>query len=96
MTPLTKRAEYTAALLAVLIPVISGTLWIGSVASTAQGAEQSVDELKADLKQVPSDVAVLKSNVTDLKQTINDMRHEQKERDDALLAAVKAAGRPSR
>ena len=89
MIPLTKRAEYTAALLAVLIPVVSGTLWIGTVASTARGAEQTVTELKADLKQVPSDVAVLKTQVGDLKQTISEMRREQKDRDAALLAAVK-------
>ena len=90
MLALSKRAEYTAAMLGILIPVITGTLWVGSVASTAAGAEQSVTELKADLKQVPSDVAVLKTQVGDLKQTIADMRQEQKERDAALLAAVRA------
>ena len=63
--------------------LITGTLWIGSVASTADGAEAEVTELRADLKQVPTDVAVLKVNVSDLKQTISDMRQEQKERDAA-------------
>jgi peptidoglycan hydrolase CwlO-like protein len=90
---LSKRTEYITAILAVLIPVITGTLWIGSVANTAQGAEQAVSELKTDLKHVPEDVAVLKQNVSDLKQTISEMRQEQQTSNAALLAAVKQAAK---
>ena len=93
MATISKRAEYITALIAILAPVVTGTLWIGNVASTANAAEQVSQELKADLKQVPSDVAVLKTQVSDLKQTISDMRQEQKEQSAALLNAVKAAGK---
>lgn len=96
MTNLSKRTEYTTAIIAILIPVISGTLWIGSVASTAQGAEQAVSEMKTDLKHVPEDVAVLKQSVSDLKQTVAEMRQEQKTSNEALLAAVKQAAKGNR
>lgn len=88
MNTLSKRTEYTAAILAVLIPVVTGTLWIGSVANTASGAEQAVGELRTDLKQMPSDVAVLKEQVSDLKRTIAEISDEQKVRDAALLKAL--------
>jgi cell division protein FtsB len=96
MISISKRAEYLTALIAILAPVITGTLWIGNVASTATAAEQIAVELKVDLKAVPADVAVLKTQVADLKQTISDMRSEQKEQAAALLSAVKAAAKPAR
>ena len=96
MISLSKRAEYLTAIIAIVAPVVTGTMWIGNVASTAQGAEQIATELKADLKAVPQDVAVLKTQVSDLKQTISEMRQEQKEQASALLSAVRAAAKPSR
>ena len=90
---LDKRTEYTAALLGILIPVITGTLWIGSVSSTASSAETQVHELRDDLKSVPADVAVLKSQATDLKQQLEQIRAEQKAQSEALLAAIRAKSR---
>jgi outer membrane murein-binding lipoprotein Lpp len=78
-----KTAEYGTAILALLAPIILGTLWIGSVSDTAKAADQQVRELKADLKQVPTDVAVLKTQVAQLSA-------DQKAQYEALLAAIRA------
>jgi septal ring factor EnvC (AmiA/AmiB activator) len=93
MPAVDKKTEYLAAIVALLIPVVTGTLWIGSVSSTANSAESQVRELRDDLKAVPADVAVLKSQAETLKQQLEQIRQEQKAQNDALLAAIKAKSR---
>lgn len=79
--PFEKKTTYVTALVALLTPVILGTLWIGAVSTRATQAQEDVVELKADLKNVPADVAVLKAQVA-------AMNAEQKVQYEALLAAI--------
>lgn len=89
---LPKRLEQTLTWLSILAMIVSASMWISTVSSTATAADQGVKDLRTDIKQVPADIAVLKEQVADLKQAVADNSAKQEQRDAALLAALKKIG----
>lgn len=83
------RWDKTETVLSAAAILVGAGLWLGVLTNSVSANADDIAAVKADVKEVPAQIAVVQTDVKNLKATLETMRQEQREAQKELIETIR-------